>query len=256
VETQQRPYAEAVAGGAMALFGEKYGDVVRVVTVPGVSQELCGGTHVRNTAEIARFSITSETGVAAGVRRIEAVTGRAAFDLEREREEELRKIETMVKAPSGGALRRIQALVDERRLLEKRLDDARKSGGGDQARDLLSSGSLVDGVCVIASAVSASDLNELQSLGDLVRGQMDSGVAFLSATFDNGKNTLLAVVSDKLRERGLRADEMIREVAAIAGGKGGGKPHMAQAGIPEGGNIAEALSAAADVVRRRLSAGA
>jgi alanyl-tRNA synthetase len=256
VETHQRPYAEAVASGAMALFGEKYGDIVRVVTIPGVSQELCGGTHVRNTAEIARFTITSETGVAAGVRRIEAVTGRAAFDLERQRDEELRKIEAIVKAPGGGALRRIQALVDERRLLEKRLEDARKSGGGDQAKNLLASGSDVDGVRVIASAVTAADLNELQSLGDLVRGQMDSGVAFLSATFDNGKNTLLAVVSDKVRERGLRADELIRELAAIAGGKGGGKPHMAQAGIPDGGDITGALSAAAEVVRRRLNAGA
>ena len=98
---EEKPYAEAVAGGAMHLFNEKYGDVVRVVTIPGLSVELCGGTHVRNTAEIALFKIVSETGVAAGVRRIEAVTGRGALDLLREREAELKEIEGLVRAPAG-----------------------------------------------------------------------------------------------------------------------------------------------------------
>ena len=112
---EQKPYAEAVSGGAMALFGEKYGDVVRVVTIPGLSVELCGGTHVRNTAEIALFKIVSETGVAAGVRRIEAVTGRGALDLLREREAELKEIEGLVRAPAGGAVKRVHTLVEDRR---------------------------------------------------------------------------------------------------------------------------------------------
>jgi alanyl-tRNA synthetase len=121
---EQKPYAEAVAGGAMALFGEKYGDVVRVVTIPGLSVELCGGTHVRNTAEIALFKIVSETGVAAGVRRIEAVTGPGALNLFREHERELKEIESLVRAPAGQAVKRVQTLVEDRRALEKRLDEA------------------------------------------------------------------------------------------------------------------------------------
>ncbi len=254
LDIQQRPYADAVSGGAMALFGEKYGDVVRVVSIPGISQELCGGTHVRNTAEISAFKITSETGVAAGVRRIEAVTGRAAIALFRSREEELKRIEAMVKSPGGGALRRIQSLIDERRALEKRVEQATRSGGGGQVTDLVSSAALVDGVRVVTAIVDAANLSALQALGDSVREQIGDGVAFLSAKLDNGKTTILAVVSDSLRGRGLRADEMIREVAAAAGGKGGGKPHMAQAGIPDGGNVEHALALAPDVVRNRLAA--
>ena len=137
---------EAVSGGAMALFGEKYGDVVRVVTIPGLSVELCGGTHVRNTAEIALFKIVSETGVAAGVRRIEAVTGRGALDLLREREAELKEIEGLVRAPAGGAVKRVHALVDERHRLEKRLEEAMKSGGGGAIKSLVDQGSVVNGV--------------------------------------------------------------------------------------------------------------
>src|SRR5205085_7999368 len=127
---EQRPYTEAVAAGAMALFGEKYGDVVRVVSIPGISVELCGGTHVRNTAEIALFKIVSETGVAAGVRRIEAVTGRGALELFRARERELHEIETLVKAPAGQVVKRVQTLVEERRTLEKRVEEAMRGGGG------------------------------------------------------------------------------------------------------------------------------
>src|SRR5687768_891845 len=130
VELEQKSYAEAVAGGAMALFGEKYGDVVRVVKIPGLSVELCGGTHVRNTAEIALFKITSETGVAAGVRRIEAVTGRGALDLFRLRERELQEIEEIVHAPPGGAVKRVASVVDDRRTLAKKLQDAVRGGGG------------------------------------------------------------------------------------------------------------------------------
>jgi alanyl-tRNA synthetase len=183
---EQRPYAEAVASGAMALFGEKYGDVVRVVTVPGISVELCGGTHVRNTAEIALFKIVSETGVAAGVRRIEAVTGLGALDLFRERERELQEIESIVRAPSGGAVRRVQSIVEERRALEKRLDEAMRLGGGGAIKSLVDQSEVVDGVRVVAANVTAPDLNTLQAMGDALREQMSTGVGVLAASFDNG----------------------------------------------------------------------
>lgn len=251
---EQRPYTEAVAGGAMALFGEKYGDVVRVVSIPGISVELCGGTHVRNTAEIGLFKIVSETGVAAGVRRIEAATGRGALDLFRARDHELHEIEQIVRAPSGQAVRRVQSLVDERRALEKRLDEAMRSGGGGAIKSLVDQGELVNGVRVVISSVSAPDLPALQSMGDALREQMGSGVGVLAASFDNGKNTMLSVVTDDLRDRGIRADAILKEIAAVAGGKGGGKPHMAQAGIPDPDRMKSALTQVPEIIRKHLSA--
>ncbi|MFL5566831.1 MAG: alanine--tRNA ligase, partial [Gemmatimonadaceae bacterium] len=251
---EQKPKAEAQAAGAMSLFGEKYGDIVRVVTIPGLSMELCGGTHVRNTAEIALFKIVSETGIAAGVRRIEAVTGRAALSLFREHERELHEIETLVRAPAGQAVKRVQSLVEERRALEKRLDEAMRSGGGGAIKSLVDQGSVVDGVRVVAANVSAPDLPALQAMGDALREQMESGVGVLAASFDNGKNTMLAVVSDDLRDRGVRADTILRELAAAAGGKGGGKPHMAQAGIPDADRMASVVAEAPDMIRKHLAA--
>ncbi|MDP9202005.1 MAG: alanine--tRNA ligase [Gemmatimonadota bacterium] len=251
---EQKPRAEAEAAGAMALFGEKYGDVVRVVTIPGLSMELCGGTHVRNTAEIALFKIVSETGVAAGVRRIEAVTGRGALDLLREREAELKEIEGLVRAPAGGAVKRVHTLVEDRRILEKRLEEALRSGGGGAIKSLVDQGSFVHGVKVVAANVRAPDLPSLQAMGDALREQMETGVGVLAASFDNGKNTMLAVVSDDLRDRGIRADTILRELAEAAGGKGGGKPHMAQAGIPDAARMASAVAEAPEMIRKHLAA--
>jgi alanyl-tRNA synthetase len=239
----------------MALFGEKYGDVVRVVSVPGISVELCGGTHVRNTAEIALFKIVSETGVAAGVRRIEAVTGRGALELFRAREHELQEIEQLVRAPSGQAVKRVQSLVDDRRALEKRLDEAMRSGGGGAIKSLVDQGSAENGVRIVAANVSAPDLPALQAMGDALREQMESGVGVLAASFDNGKNTMLAVVTDDLRDRGVRADTILRELAAAAGGKGGGKPHMAQAGIPDAARMASVIAEAPEMIRKHLGGG-
>jgi alanyl-tRNA synthetase len=254
VTFEEKSFDEAVAGGAMHLFNEKYGDVVRVVTVPGVSIELCGGTHVRNTAEIGLFKIVSETGIAAGTRRIEAVTGRGALDLLQERDSELKEIEGLVRAPVGGAVKRVHALVEDRRVLEKRLEEAMRSGGGGAIKSLVDQGSVVNGVKVVAANVSAPDLPSLQAMGDALREQMESGVGVLAASFDNGKNTMLAVVSDDLRGRGVRADTILRELAEAAGGKGGGKPHMAQAGIPDAARMASAVAEAPERIRKHLAA--
>jgi alanyl-tRNA synthetase len=253
---EEKSYADAVAGGAMHLFTEKYGDVVRVVTIPGVSVELCGGTHVRNTAEIALFKIVSETGVAAGVRRIEAVTGRGALDVLREREAELKEIEGLVRSPAGGAVKRVQALVEERHVLEKRLQEAMKSGGGTAIKSLVDQASTVNGVKVAAATVSAPDLQSLQAMGDALREQIQTGVGVLAASFDNGKNSILAVVTDDLRNRGVSADTIVRELAAAAGGRGGGKPHMAQAGIPDAARMVSVVAEAPELIRKHLPASA
>jgi alanyl-tRNA synthetase len=252
---EQKAKAEAQAAGAMSLFGEKYGDIVRVVTIPGLSMELCGGTHVRNTAEIALFKIVSETGVAAGVRRIEALTGRGALNLFREHERELREIELLVRAPAGQAVKRVQALVEERRGLEKRIDEAMRSGGGGAIKELVDKAAVVDGVRVVNAMVNAPDLAALQAMGDALREQLQTGVGVLGATFENEKNSILTVVTDDLRDRGIRADAILRDLAAAAGGKGGGKPHMAQAGIPDAAKMASVVANAQEIIRKHLSGG-
>jgi alanyl-tRNA synthetase len=260
LEFEQKRYADAIAGGAMALFGEKYGDVVRVVKVPGVSTELCGGTHVRNTSEIGLFRIASETGVAAGVRRIEAVTGPLAFEMLLEKERELAEVERLVRAQPGAAVKRVQTLLEKARESDRLLAEARRSGGGgadstsNGAGALIEGAQTIDGVRVIASSVEASDLKSLQAIGDSLREGMGTGAAVLVATLADGKRTLLAVVSDDLRGRGVRADNVLKEIAAAAGGRGGGKPHMAQAGLPESVDVPALLATVPDVIRRHLAA--
>jgi alanyl-tRNA synthetase len=253
VTTREMAFADARAAGAMALFGEKYGDVVRVVRVADFSMELCGGTHVRNTAEINLFKIVAETGVAAGVRRIEAVTGPGAYQLIRSEERALHRIAESLKAPVEGVEKRVAALLDERRALERRLDEAMR-GGGDQLQSLLGRAQALghNGSKLVTGLVRAGDVKELQALGDAVREKLGSGVGVLAASFEDGKNTLLVVVTDDLRERGLRADALIRDIAAAAGGRGGGKPHMAQAGVPDAARIGDALARAPELVRDAL----
>jgi alanyl-tRNA synthetase len=253
LDIREKAYAEAVASGAMALFGEKYGDVVRVVSIPGVSAELCGGTHVRNTAEITLFQIVSETGVAAGVRRIEAVTGPRAYELVTQRRKTISEVAEMLRAAPNAVIKRLHAVLDERRTLEKKLEEAVKSGGSTGLQQLIDSAVKVEGVTVVAAAVHAMDMKSLQSMGDALREKIGSGVAVLSASFDDGKNSLLGIVTDDLREKGLRADTIIRDVAAIAGGRGGGRPHMAQAGVPDAAKLPDALAAVPGVVQQHLS---
>jgi alanyl-tRNA synthetase len=258
VTCSEMPFAEARAAGAMALFGEKYGDVVRVVTVPGYSMELCGGTHVRNTSEIGLFRIIQETGVASGVRRIEAVTGPGAFNVMRERERSLSRVAELLKAPDDGVEKRLAALLEERRALEKRLDEARRGGaggGGDQMKQWLAEAEALggNGVRFVGRRVTVSDLKELQALGDALREQLSSGVGVLGSTFADGKTTLLVVVTDDLRDRGVKADVLVREIAAFAGGRGGGKPHMAQAGIPDADKLDQAIRQAPEIIRPLIS---
>ncbi|MEO5590608.1 MAG: alanine--tRNA ligase, partial [Gemmatimonadaceae bacterium] len=253
LDVREKSYAEAKAAGAMALFGEKYGDVVRVVSVPGVSLELCGGTHVRNTAEIGLFQLVGETGVAAGVRRIEAVTGPLAYQLILDRRQTLEQVSGMLKATPATVVRRLEALMEERRTLGKKLEESVRTGGGSGVEALISRATNVGGVTVVAATVPALDMKSLQSLGDAVREKIGSGVAVLGASFEDGRNSIVGIVTDDLRERGLRADTIIRDVAAVAGGRGGGKPHMAQAGIPDEARLHDALAAVESVVQAHLA---
>jgi alanyl-tRNA synthetase len=254
VTTREMAYPDARAAGAMALFGEKYGDVVRVVSVPGFSMELCGGTHVRNTAEIGLFQIVHETGVASGVRRIEAVTGPGAYALLHERAEALQRAGDLLKVSVDGVEKRVQVLLDERRALEKRLDEVLR-GGGDQLQQWLADAQPLNGAGgarLVAQVVPAADLKELQTLGDALREQLGSGVGVLASTFADGKTTLLVVATDDLVKRGVNAGALVKELATLAGGRGGGKAHMAQAGIPDASRLDQAMAQAPTLARALL----
>jgi alanyl-tRNA synthetase len=248
---EQRPYNEALALGAMALFGEKYGDVVRVVQVPGVSIELCGGTHVRHTGDIGMFRIVSESGVASGVRRIEAISGSAAYRRAVAQEELLTHAAALVKATPDMLLRRLEALTEEMRELRRHVDRLRTEGSQDRIGELLAGGAVVAGARVVAHEVEVESADELRALGDALRGRLGSGVAVLAAR-QGERTALFAVVTDDLIGRGLRADALVREVAKLTGGSGGGKPHMAQGGVGDPEKVPAALAHTAELVRAVL----
>jgi alanyl-tRNA synthetase len=235
VRTTERKYTDAVADGAMALFGEKYGDMVRVVEIPTRSMELCGGTHVSNTGEILLFRIQSETGVSAGVRRIVAVSGPRAFAMLRDNERALEEIGDRLKvnihaAGISAVQKRVDQIIAEKKALEKKLEDAMK-GGGSPVQGIMSGGKAVGRWTVVGGRTDATALAELQTLGDTVREQLPAGVGVLGGVFEEGKATLVFVVGDTLREKGVSAGDLVKQFAAKTGGRGGGKPHLAQMGV-------------------------
>ena len=249
--TAQGDYRDAVSRGAMALFGEKYGDVVRTVEIPGISLELCGGTHVRHTGEIGLFRITSETAVAAGVRRIEAVTGSAAWERSVARDALLDAVAAAVRTTVDGVPKRVEQLLEENRDLKRQLQKARTSGATDVVADLIAGATAVDGARVIASEIEAAP-DELRMLGDRLRERLGTGAAVLAARHED-RVALLAIVTDDLLGKGVRADRLVREVAALAGGSGGGRPHMAQGGAGDPERVGAALHRTAELVRAMLA---
>ena len=257
VRTTEKPYQDAIKQGAMALFGEKYGAVVRVVEIAGLSTELCGGTHVRNTGQIALLRIVSESGVAAGVRRIEAVTGRGAYEFLRTRERALGEVAEKLKvnATSPDLIgKRLDALLGEKRALEKKLDEAMR-GGGSQGGDLLAGVESVNGAQLLAKVVKAESMKELQALGDVVREQLGSGVGVLVADFGDDKGGLVVVVSDDLRAKGVTAGGIVKTLSTKTGIRGGGKDHMAQAGVTAA-QVSTMPPVAAEIVRAALAGAA
>jgi alanyl-tRNA synthetase len=257
VEIGHRSKEEALQAGAMALFGEKYGDEVRVVHIPGVSLELCGGTHVRHTGEIGLLRIVSESGVAAGVRRIEALTGPGAFGYMKGQERLLDEAARSLRTQPQNVVNRAEQLLAERAELEGLIDELR-SGGSAGETEVTSEpldGS-AKGATYRAVRLRSRDADDARKWGDAFLASGRSGVAVVGAELPNDKRTLFTFVTDDLISRGVRADAVVREVAAIVGGRGGGRPHMAQAGVEDAERLDEALRSGADVVRRLLGEGA
>ena len=243
------PYPEAVGRGAMALFGEKYGDEVRVVEIPGVSLELCGGTHLRHTGEAGLFTILREGGVASGVRRIEAATGPGAYRALRSSGEELEALASGLKVSREGLPRRIEQLLREKEELSRLVEELRSGGGAGETvvyEAPLEFGGEVKGRYRGVTLV-ARDAEDARGYGDTFLASGDSGVLVVAVEFPGDRRTLFAFVSDDLIGRGIRADALVREVASIVGGRGGGRPHMAQAGIEDPSRVPEALKAGHDL---------
>ena len=249
VRTGVRPFQEAVRAGAMALFGEKYGAEVRVVEVPGVSMELCGGTHVRRTGEIGLFSVASETGVAAGVRRVEAVTGPTAFRRLAAYRRRIEGLAASLKTLPENLERRVEQLRAEKAGLQAMVAELRQTGGG--AETLAETGFRVGGRAGTYRGVrlKVQGAGDARSWGDAFRRSPDLAVAVVAAEMPGGKHALFAFATDSAVAAGVRADAVVRAAAAVADGRGGGRPHMAQAGVGDPRKVGDAVAAGAKYVK-------
>jgi len=251
VGTESKPYKDAVGGGAMALFGEKYGDVVRVVTIPDFSQELCGGTHVAETGEIGPFLIAGEGSVAAGVRRIEALTGRDAIERMLTQQRVVEEAARELRVTWGEVPAQIVATQERLRSQERQLMRMRGEIAGARVGDLLERAIAVDGTRLLASRVEAETKDALRQLGDRLRDRLDSGVIVLGSVID-GRPSLLSMVTPDVVQRGVRAGDLVREAAVLIDGRGGGRPGLAEAGGKDPAKLDDALAAVESIVRRGL----
>ncbi len=240
VTTEMTPLKDALAAGAMALFGEKYGDTVRQVVVPGFSRELCGGCHVGATGQIGPFRIVSETGVAAGVRRIEAISGVVAVDDARETADVVARLARTLGTSRTVLEEKLDTLMAEKVRVERELDRAREAArraqlqGGDSIET-------IGDVQLLVQTLEAENPGELRKGADVIRQQLTSGVAVLGADVGGKLAFLVLVTPDLVKAGRFRADELVREIAAVAGGSGGGKPDMALAGAKDVDRLTDAL---------------
>jgi alanyl-tRNA synthetase len=241
---------QALAAGAMALFGEKYGDEVRVIGMGEFSTELCGGTHVRRTGDIGFFKVATEGGVAAGVRRIEAVTGAGAFEAVRETEQRLAAIAELVRGTRDEAPRKVEQLLGRIKGLEKEIEQLRQKLATGQGGDLSSQARDIKGAKVLAARVDGADVKTLRDALDKLKDKLQSAAIVLAAVQD-GKVVLVAGVTKDLTAK-IPAGELVNQVATQVGGKGGGRADMAQAGGTDPGPLDGALAGVYSWVEARL----
>ncbi len=243
---------EAKKSGAMALFGEKYGEVVRVVKMGDFSKELCGGTHVKKTGDIHAFKIMSESGIAAGVRRVEGLTGTRVLTYYKEVEDTLKNAAAVLKASPAELSDRIGKLKDEVKSLTSELESLKSKAAKDAMGDVMDKVTEVNGVKFLATSVPGVDMNGLRDLGDQLKDKIGDGVILLASDAD-GKVNLVAMATDGAMGRGAHAGNLIKGIAGLVGGGGGGRPNMAQAGGKNPAGIDNALAEAVKVLESQLS---
>jgi alanyl-tRNA synthetase len=247
VSIQELSDDEAIRHGALAFFGDKYGDRVRVVKIGDFSTELCGGTHVRASGEIGIFKLQSEGGVAAGVRRVEAFTGQGALDLIHNYEQRLKEIGNLVRGSADDAVDKVKKLLERQKELEREIEKLRGQFEKDQIPELLAKQSSVNGTKFLISQVDGVDAKQLRDIADQLKEKIGSGVVVLASAGEANVN-LVASVSKELTQR-YHAGNIIKELAGIVGGGGGGRPEFAQAGGKEPAKIAAALKRAEELIR-------
>ena len=252
VKVENLPIEEARKTGAQALFGEKYGDVVRVVNMGDYSIEFCGGTHVKNTNEIMAFKILSESGVAAGVRRIEALTSKGLIRYYDNLEKKLNEAAKVLKATPDNLSEKIAHLMAENKSLHSEVESLKSKLAQDAMGDVMDQVQEIKGVKLLAAAVDGVDMNGLRDLGDQLKEKLGDGVVVL-ASGNDGKVSLMVTATDVAMKQGAHAGNLIKAIAGLVGGGGGGRPNMAQAGGKNPAGIPDALKKAAEVLEAQLS---
>lgn len=251
VETKVMSLEEAKKTGAMALFGEKYGDTVRVVMIGDFSRELCGGTHAGHTGEIASFKILSESGVAAGVRRIEAITGNNVTAYYQEMEERLNAVARVLKTSPATLLDRAEHLMAEMKVLQSENESLKSKAAKDALGDVMNQVKEVKGVKLLAASVAGVDMNGLRDLGDQLKAKIGEGVIVLISDCD-GKVNMVAMATQGAMDKGAHAGNLIKGIAALVGGGGGGRPNMAQAGGKNPAGIPDAIAKCEEVLAAQV----
>ena len=251
VNTDVMTIEEAQKTGAMALFGEKYGDTVRVVSVGDFSKEFCGGTHVKNTAEIAQFKILSESGVAAGVRRIEAITATNVAEYYKKLEDELNEAAAVVKTNPAGLVDKLRTMMADMKAMQAEIDSLKSKAAKEALGDVMDQVVEINGVKVLATKLSGVDMNKLRDLGDELKTKLGDGVVLLLSEMD-GKVSMVAMVTDGAMAKGAHAGNLIKGIAALVGGGGGGRPNMAQAGGKNPAGIDNAIEEAKKVLESQI----
>src|SRR5699024_1073302 len=241
VSVQEMPQEKAKEHCAMALFGEKYGNIVRVVQMENYSIELCGGCHAANSAEIGLFKIVSETGIGAGVRRIEGVTSKEAFELLQGKLSTLNTAAHLLKTTNDNVPERIEIVQDEIKELEKEKEGFQAKLANQETDELIEKVQEVAGVQKLSAEVKIKDMNQLRQMMDQLKQKITSGIILLAAE-NKGKVLLIAGVSEELVQQGFHAGELISQAAKVCGGGGGGRPDMAQAGGKDPSQIKKALA--------------
>ena len=251
VVTKEMSVEDAKKSGAMALFGEKYGETVRVVSMGDFSTELCGGTHVKNTGAIGSFKIVSESGVAAGVRRIEALTGNGVTAYYKELEANMEKAAKLLKANPDKVTEKIEHLLAEMKALQSENESMKSKLAKDALGDVMDQVQEVKGVKLLATSVQGVDMNGLRELGDQLKEKLGEGVVVLASDCD-GKVNLIAMVTEDVMKKGAHAGNLIKGIASLVGGGGGGRPNMAQAGGKNPAGIPDAIAKVAEVLEAQV----
>ena len=252
VKAENMPIEEAKKTGAAALFGEKYGDIVRVVSMGEFSKEFCGGTHVDNTGVITAFKIISETGVSAGVRRIEALTSKGLLKYYDEMEEKLEQAAKLVKASPDHLAEKISHLLAENKELHSEVESLKSKLAQESMGDVTDQVKEVAGMKLLAVRTDGVDMNGLRDLGDQMKEKLGEGVVVIASQID-GKVNLMATATEGAVKAGAHAGNLIKAIASFVGGGGGGRPNMAQAGGKNPDGIAEALEKAEEVLAEQIS---